>query len=120
MDLETVLMQLEVELVIIFAIGVPVMIAHHAFRLGFDTKTHQVSKATNEKSLMVDILAMLLTSSELYIENVALPYLHLHGMLALLLALIDFVIIFLAILLETITLVDYFRNKKKLQKNGDK
>ena len=117
MDLETVLMQLEVELVIIFAIGVPVMLAHHAFRLGFDTKTHQVSKATNEKSLMVDILAMLLTYSELCIGIFALP--HLHGMLALLLALIDFVIILLATLLEVITLVDYFRNKKKLQKNGD-
>lgn len=117
MDFETVLMQLEVELVIIFAIGVPVMIAHHAFRLGFDTKTHQVSKATNEKSFMIDTLAMLLTSFELYIGIVALPYL--HGMLALLLALIDFVIILLATLLEAITLVNYFRNKKKFQKNGD-
>lgn len=114
MDLETVLMQLEVELVIIFAIGVPVMIAHHAFRLGFDTKTHQVCKATNEKSLMVDILAMLFTSTELCIGIVALPYL--HGMLELLLALIDFVIILLATLLEAITLVNYCRNKKKLQK----
>lgn len=118
MDFGAVLMSLEVELVIIFAIGVPVMIAHHAFRLGFNTKTHQVSKATNEKSLMVDILAMLLTSTELYIGIVALPYL--HGMLALLLALIDFIIIFLAILLEAITIVNYSRNKKKFQKNGDK
>lgn len=117
MDLGTILMSLEVELVTIFAIGVPIMIAHHAFRLGFNTKTHQVSKATNEKSLMVDILAMLLTSTELYIGIVALP--HLHGMLALLLALIDFIIILLAMLLETITLVDYLRNKKELQKNGD-
>ena len=117
MDLETILMSLEVELVIIFAIGVPVMLAHHAFRLGFNSKTHQVSKLDNEKSLMVDILAMLLTSSELYIGIVALPYL--HGMLELLLALIDFVIIFLAILLETITIVDHFRNEKKFQKNGD-
>lgn len=114
MDLETVLMQLEVELIIIFAIGVPVMLVHHAFRLGFNSKTHQVSKLDNEKSLMVDILAMLLTSTELYIGIVvALP--HLHGMLALLLALIDFVIILLATLLEAITIVNYFRNKK----NGD-
>ena len=117
MDLGTILMSLEVELVTIFAIGVPIMIAHHALRLGFNTKTHQVSKATNEKSLMVDTLAMLLSVCELGIGIVALP--HLHGMLALLLALIDFVIILLAMLLETITLVDYLRNKKELQKNGD-
>lgn len=117
MDLETALMQLKVELVIIFAIGVPVMLAHHAFRLGFNTKTHQVSKATNEKSLMVDILAMLLTSSELYIGIVASP--PLHGMFALLLALIDVIIIPFAILLELITIVNYSRNKKKFQKNGD-
>lgn len=117
MSLGTVLMQLEVELVIIFAIGVPVMIAHHAFRLGFNTKTHQVSKATNEKSFMVDTLAMLLSVCELGIGIVALP--HLHGMLEWLLALIDFIIILLAMLLETITLVDYLRNKKELQKNGD-
>ena len=117
MDLETVLMQLEVELVIIFAIGVPVMLAHHAFRLGFNSKTHQVSKFDNEKSLMVDILAMLLTSTELYIGIVELPYL--HGMLELLLALIDFVIILLATLLEAITIVNYSRNEKKFQKNGD-
>lgn len=116
MDLETGLMQLEVELVIIFAIGVPVMLAHHAFRLGFDTKTHQVSKAANAKSLLIDILAMLLTSIELCIGIFALP--HLHGMLEWLLALIDFIIILLAMLLETITLVDYLRNKEKFQKKG--
>lgn len=118
MDFQTVLMSLEVELIIMIAIGVPVILAHHAFRLGFDTKTHQVSKAANEKSLLIDILAMLLSVCELGIEIVALP--HLHGMLALLLVLINFVIILFATLLEVITLVDYFRNKKKLQKNGDK
>lgn len=116
MDFQTVLMSLEVELIIMIAIGVPVILAHHAFRLGFDTKKHQVSKATNEKSLLIDILAMLLTSTELCIGIFALP--HLHGMLEWLLALIDFIIILLAMLLETITLVDYLRNKEKFQKKG--
>ena len=116
MDFQTLLMSLEVELIIMIAIGVPVMLAHHAFRLGFDTKTHQVSKAANAKSLLIDILAMLLSFTELGIGIVVLP--HLHEMLEWLLALIDFIIILLAMLLETITLVDYLRNKEKFQKKG--
>lgn len=119
MEFETILTPLLAELVIIFAIGVPVMLAHYAFRLGFNTKTHQVSKVDNEKSFMVDILAMLLTPTGLYI-GIKVALLHLHEMLALLSALIDLVIISLAILLEFITIANYFRNKKKFQKNGDK
>lgn len=115
MDLETVLMQLEVELVIIFAIGVPVMIAHHAFRLGFDTKTHQVSKATNEKSLMVDIVAILLSICELVIGIMAMP--HIHYALKWLFAVVDFGILSLSGLLETMTAIDYFRNKKEIEKS---
>lgn len=113
MDFQTVLMSLEVELIIMIAIGVPVMIAHHAFRLGFSTKKHQVSKAANAKSLMIDILAMLLSVCELGIGIVVLP--HLHGILEWLLALIDFIIILLAILLEFITIVDYARNEKEIK-----
>lgn len=115
MDLETALMQLEVELVIIFAIGVPVMIAHHAFRLGFDTKTHQVSKATNEKSLMVDIVAILLSICELVIGIMAMP--HIHYTLKWLFAVVDFGILLLSGLLETMTAIDYFRNKKEIEKS---
>lgn len=116
MNLEAILMPLEVELIIMIAIGVPVMIAHHAFRLGFNTKAHQVSKTANTKSLLIDILAMLLSICELRIGIVAMP--HLHGVLEWLLALIDFIIILLAILLEVITVVDYARNEKEFQKKG--
>lgn len=117
MDFQTVLMSLEVELIIMIAIGVPVMLAHHAFRLGFDTKTHQVSKAANEKSLLIDILAMLLSFTELGIGIVVLP--HLHGMLELLFAVVDFGIILLSGLLEMLTAINFYRNSKKFQKNGD-
>lgn len=117
MDLETGLMQLEVELVIIFAIGVPVMLTHHAFRLGFNPKTHQISKSDNRKSLMIDIVAILLSICELVIGIIAMS--HIHYALKWFFAVVDFGIIWLAIFLEAITIVDYFRNKRKFQKNGD-
>lgn len=116
MDFQTVLMSLEVELIIMIAIGVPVMLAHHAFRLGFDTKTHQVSKAANEKSLLIDIVAILLSICELVIGIIAMS--HIHYALKWFFAVVDFGIIWLAIFLETITIVDYFRNKEKFQKKG--
>lgn len=118
MDLETVLMSLEVELVIIFAIGVPVMLAHHAFRLGFNPKTHQISKSDNRKSLMIDIVAILLSICELVIGIMAMPHIHyvLKWLFAVF-AVVDFGIILLSGLLETMTVIDYFRNKKEIEKS---
>lgn len=116
MDLEAGLMSLEVEIMIMIAIGVPVMLAHHAFRLGFDTKTHQISKSDNRKSLMIDIVAILLSICELVIGIIAMS--HIHYALKWFFAVVDFGIIWLAMLLETIALVDYLRNKEKFQKKG--
>lgn len=115
MEFETTLTPLLAELVIIFAIDVPVMLAHYAFRLGFNPKMHQVSKAANRKSIMIDIVAIILSVCELVIGIMMLP--HIHYALKWLFAVVDFGIILLSGQLEVITAIDYFRNKKQIEKS---
>lgn len=115
MKFEAILIPLLAELVIIFAIGVPVMLAHYAFRLGFNPKTHQVSKMANRKSLMIDIVAILLSICELVIGVMTMP--HIHYAFKWLFAAVDFGIILLSGQLEVMTAIDYFRNKKQIEKS---
>lgn len=115
MEFETILTPLLAELVIIFAIGIPVMLAHYAFRLGFNPKMHQVSKAANRKSIAIDIVAIVLSVCELAIGIMMLP--HIHYVLKWLFAVVDFGIILLSGQLEVMTAIDYFRNKKQIEKS---
>lgn len=115
MKFETILTPLLAELVIIFAIDVPVMLAHYAFRLGFNPKTHQIPKSDNRKSLMIDIVAIVLSICELVIGIMVMP--HIHYALKWLFAVVDFGIILLSGQLEVMTAIDYFRNKKQIEKS---
>lgn len=115
MEFETILTPLLAELVIIFAIGVPVMLAHYAFRLGFNPKMHQISKSANRKSIAIDIVAIVLSVCELVIGIVMLP--HIHYALKWLFTVVDFGIILLSGQLEVITAIDYLRNKKQIEKS---
>lgn len=116
MEFETLLMPLVAELVIIFAIDVPVMLAHYAFRLGFNPKVHQISKLANRKSIVIDIVAIVLSICELVIGIMMLP--HIHYVLKWLFAVVDFGIILLSGQLEVMTAIDYFRNKKELKNHN--
>ena len=115
MKFEALLMPLVAELVIVFVIGVPVMLAHYAFRLGFNPKMHQISKSANRKSIAIDIVAIILSVCELVIGIMMLP--HIHYALKWLFAVVDFGIILLSGQLEVMTAIDYFRNKKQIEKS---